>query len=459
VTVANPLDVAARLALGRPVIDDVEEYVGACRRLGYEHPDLTMHSRQVHDWYVGGEGLDLRALDSDHGALSAAASAAEDAARMQTDLVAELDAAWSGRGAVAAHEFIWRSCQSATTVSTALRAAADAVATLRDALWQAVDATVRATEAIDGKQQPQRAEWLAAAKAVTTGAGDVAAASELIDLQVKPFVDRDVGSDWLAAMRDASSSIDAAYDTAIAGATAPVAVFGVPGVLGPRAEPSRHGGGADDGGARSVPLDTPIHTVPAAAVGSAPASVAPSPAPAPAASWASPEPAALPPSAAPMAPPPTAPSMPPMPSMPSSGDLGAGTSSIGSGLSGFGQQLAELIGGLVGSADGLPEPADLDEPTDLDEQDDPEAEPEEPVVEEGEAEAVDEPEEPAPEPPPIAEATPTPAPLPPEPAPAPQGVGEAVPEVVGEAVAQTLPEEAEPTPCEIAADELPQVGE
>ena len=105
-TVANPFDVAARLAEGRPAVDDVEEYVAACRRLGYQHPDLTTHTAQVRDWYSGDDGLDLRALDSDHVALAAAASAAEDAARMQADLMAELDGAWSGRGATAAHEFL-----------------------------------------------------------------------------------------------------------------------------------------------------------------------------------------------------------------------------------------------------------------------------------------------------------------------------------------------------------------
>jgi hypothetical protein len=456
VTVANPYDVAARLAEGRPVIDDVEEYLAACRQLGYQHAELTARSAQVRDWYAGEEGMDLRVLDTDHAALSVAASAAEDAARLQTDLVAELSAAWSGRGAVAAREFVWRSSQAATAVGVAVRTAADAVATLRDALWQAVDAKVLATEAVDAAQQQQRTEWLAATKTVTSGAGDLAAASELIELQVKPFVDLDVGSRWVAAMRAANSAIDAAYGAAIAGTTtAPPAVFGVPGELGPRAESSGHPwprGGRDTTAA-------PVPTSPAAAVGSAPAPAAPvvaPPAVAPAAAPASlAEAAPLPPTPAPLAAPPA---MPSMPSAPSLGDLGAVASTPGSGLSGFGQQLADLIGGLVGSADGgLSDADDTSEPdepdADLDTKtDDPVADEADGKVDEAEevAESEAQPaeevaDEPVPEqsaplaepvPAPIPEPEPTPAPLPPEPPAAPQA-----------------------TPCEIAADELPQVGE
>jgi hypothetical protein len=339
-----------------------------------------------------------------------------------------------------------------------VRAAADAEASLGDALWRAVDAKASATETVDGRQQPQRAEWLAAAKTVTAGAGDVAAASELVDLQVKPFVDRDVGSDWLAAMRAAASSIEAAFDAAIARVTAPAAVFGVPGDLGPRAEPSGYVGLTGGGAATTAP----VHTSPAAAVGFAPAPVAPAFAsPPPAAGPVGPEVAPSPASAASALPPAASsmPSVPPTPSTPTMGDLGAGTSTLGSGLSGFGQQLADLIGGLVGSAnaggpdaelDDAAEPDDVDEAEEPDEEDGTVEDPAEPAAEDVE-EPVSEPatepaaEEPAPTP------ASTPAPLPPEPPPAPQGLPEAV--------AEAIPEDAEPTPCEIAADELPQVGE
>ena len=452
--VANALDVAARLGEGWTVLDDVEEYVAACRQLGYQHQDLTMHSTQVRDWYGGEEGLDLRALDSDHAALSAAAVAAGEAARMQTNLVAELAAAWSGQGAAAAHEFGWRSCQAAATLSEVVRTASESVAALRDALWQAVDAKVLATEDVDRVQQPHRAEWLAAAHTVTTGTGDLAAASELIELKVKPFVDVDVGSDWLAAMRAAISSIDAAYDAAIESmAAAPSAVFGVPGELGPRAErePTVAPVQTSSAAALTAPIPAaPIFTTPAAALWSGPSTAAPA---------SLPEAVPLPPAAAPLAPPP-APS-----SMPALSDSGAGASTLGSGLSGFGAQLAELISALVGSTDGgLPDDGAVSGQDKPDSKADPEADPkaelkddadpDEPVSDE-EAGAVEQPAEPAeigavpvPEVPLVPEPTPTATPAPPpEPLPAPQGP----PAVVADG--------AEPTPCEIAADELPQVGE
>jgi hypothetical protein len=39
--------------------------------LGYANPDLTLHASQVSDWYGSEDGLDLRALDADCGALEA----------------------------------------------------------------------------------------------------------------------------------------------------------------------------------------------------------------------------------------------------------------------------------------------------------------------------------------------------------------------------------------------------
>ena len=51
--------------------------------------------------------------------------------------------------------------------------------------------------------------------------------------------------------------------------------------------------------------------------------------------------------------------------LPSAPSLG-GLPDVGGGFSGFGQQLADMLGGLMGSGDALAEPPDLDEPTELD---------------------------------------------------------------------------------------------
>ena len=444
---------AARLATGAPSVERIGTYVWACRQLGYQHPDLTAHVAQVRDWYAHDDGLDLRALDADCAALSAAAAAADDALRRQGELTAELTGAWSGRGAGAAREFLWRHGQSAVAVRDGLRRAADAVTALRDELWRAVDAKVEAVLDIDDRRLPQRAEWLAAAKTVTTGAGDRVAASELVDQQIKPFVDNDIRSDWLAAMHQANDSVTAAYDAASARLDSSAgSTFDVPGELGPRwDEPD------------SPPM--PGATVPAAAVISAPAGVGvpqmsvPEPMSTPAAASGLAAPAAAP-ASAPFADPlpaAAAPAMAPASPMPSLGELGGGMPSLGTGSSGFGQQLADLIGGLIGSSeDALPDPQGLDPPDEIDEPDDD-------LDEEAETEPADATDESAPdedadaadaaapdetetEPKPPPEPAATPVPPPPEPAlPIPPAVPEALP--------------VEQTPCEIAADELPQVGE
>ncbi len=152
---------------------------------------------------------------------------------------------------------------------------------------------------------------------------------------------------------------------------------------------------------------------------------------------------------------------------PSAPSLG-GLPDIGGGLSGLGQQLADAFGSLLGSADGafadsagIDEPVgDVDDKLDDDPQDDeesvepaadPEGEPaaeepvEAPVVEEPVVESADGCEQtgpPAPVDPPPSEPALTPVPVPPPPEPAAPPSAEAVAE----------------TPCEIAADELPQVG-
>ena len=104
-----------------------------------------------------------------------------------------------GSGRRRGPEFLGGQGHRRPTFATAGGDAADAIATLRDELWRAVDAKVRDVRrlATDGWRA---AEWLAAAQTVTTGAGDRAAASELVDQQIKPFVDNDIRSDWLGAM-------------------------------------------------------------------------------------------------------------------------------------------------------------------------------------------------------------------------------------------------------------------
>ena len=92
---------------------------------------------------------------------------------------------------------------------------------------------VTATVQIEGGRAGERVAWLAAARAVSTGVGDRSAASELIDQEVKPFVDNDIGGQWLAAMRAATAAVADAYDAAVTTLRGgPVLVFDRPGDLG-----------------------------------------------------------------------------------------------------------------------------------------------------------------------------------------------------------------------------------
>ncbi|MCG7606447.1 MULTISPECIES: hypothetical protein [Mycobacterium] len=483
-------DVAGRLDQGQPAVETLAEFVWACALLGYQHPDLTLHAGQVHDWYATEDGLDLRTLESDCAALTAAAAAAEQALRLQDAQLTTLDQAWQGRGAQAAREFLHRHGGAAGQAVAAVRGAADTLASLREQLWRAVDTKVAATESIEARCAAQRQDWLAAARTVRTGIGDRDLASELIDAQVKPFVANDIGADWVSAMRSATAAVSDAYAAAVAALShGPAPAFEIPGDLGPSWTP-RIGA--------AVPVDRPVggaRTVPAGFVPSSGSGPAPwvspvgstgtappigqMPSTAPALTPPTIGSAAVPDSAVPPAGSPTAADPAAGWGSPLGGGLpGAGLSGLGSGTSGLGRQLADLFGGLIGSTEGslgssadtaLPErpdpPETSDAVDDADGADDPDEEDvgpdddattedvaaeedktsdEDPAAPEVEAVSADVPGsvpaettvDDAAEPPPVAAAAPG-VPVPP----------------AGEAVAP-----AGGTPCAIAADELPQVG-
>lgn len=446
-------DAASRLADGRPAAGIIQDYVWACHLLGYQDPDLTLHASQVRDWYGSEDGIDLQALDSDCEALRAVAAAAEGALARQRAQLASMAVAWDGVGAQASGDFLRRHGEASAAVVAAVRTAAESLASLRDRLWHSVDGKVAATMAAEGRGAGP--DWQAAAQTVTTGAGDRASASELVDQEVRPFVVNDIRSEWLTAMRSAMAAVVEAYDAAAAELASEVAVaFEVPGQLGPSWSPFS---GEE---VVTVPAGTGS---PAGSIAAAPVAAA-APAGGPAA-WSA-QPASAPPAPIPAPPPPAEPVAPaaavePAAAMPSMPSMGGGLPDIGSGLSGFGGQLGELLGGLMGTSQGalsdLPGSDELDKPDDFDslddddeseendEQHDEEAA-EEPEVDEAEPAATgasDEVVEGPPAEPLAAEAEPIPPPTP-------------VPPPIEPLAA---PKSAAGTPCEIAADGLPQVGE
>ncbi|MGV0792771.1 hypothetical protein [Mycolicibacterium sp. XJ1819] len=442
-------DVAARLAAGGPGVRDVQALVLACQMLGYQHPDLTAHPAQVPDWYTAEDGLDLQTLDADCAALSTAVAAVEDALTRQDAQLNSLAGAWQGGGAVVSQEFLSRHGEASALAAAGVRDAARVLTELRDGLWQTVDGKVAAAHGIDERIEGQRGPWLAAAHTLATGTGDRAVASELIDQEVKPFVDTAIGGEWVEAMRSAIAAIETAYDDAVAelsGATD--ATFDVPGDLGPR----------------WIPADSDsVATTPNAASGT-PASPGVPGTPMTPAGWAPPPPAPVSaPASAPAAPvePAAATAPPPAPAL-------GGMPDIGSGLSGFAQQLDDMLGGLFGSTDDaladLPEVSEVsavDEPLDLEETpepDEPDSDDEigdEITDEESPDEAPDD-ESATDQPDEEADASCEPAP---EEAPPPVPVAAQPPVEPPPPVSSPEPASTAGTPCEIAAEELPQVGE
>lgn len=445
------------LEAGAPAVEVMTEYVRACRRLGHTVPE----PERLHAAYTAEDGLDLQALDDDHRTLSASVTAVQDALLLQEQARSALAAAWRGTGAQAAADHLARHAEAAGTAVDGLRATAAALAELRNRLWQLIDA--KSGTAQDIEARGMRAEWLSASRTVTTGAGDRAAASELVDMQVAPFVANDIAIDWVSAMRETESAVRQAYREAAAAIAAQVSfVFDRPGLSAPIPVAAE---------SVSAPA-TPAPVAPAGYVaGSAPADAAPAqipvgPAVAPAA-----VPSAV---AAAPAPPPVADPTAAAPMPAAASPLGSGMSGMSgmSGLSGLGQSFADMLGGLLGSGgnglgeslggtgdldtltDDVSEDAEPDDPTeqdvddensedgenDEDDLDDDEEEAESPAEEVSADEPAQEgPAEPVavtPEPP-----VPTPVPEPP----------------VDPVVAPVEPAPAD-TPCEIAADELPQAG-
>jgi hypothetical protein len=442
-------DVAARLAEGASAVEHTQTYVRACQALGYQQPELTAHPSQVGDWYYTEAGLDLRVLDGDTDELRAAVTAIEEALWVQRTQVTELAAAWRGSGAESATQFLQRHCDAAAEVAAHVRAAAEQCATLRDDVWQAVDGKVATAVAIDERRAAERPTWLSAAHALTTGSADRSAAELVVHQQVIHYVDNDIRNDWLAAMSSANASVAASYDTAIhALASTREVCFDIPGNLGPSSQPASGGhAGADPMPATPLPASpafpSPVPTVPAAAAAPAP--------PLPEARQARP--------AADDPPGMTDPLGDTSGLSTGAGGLG-GLGGMTGGIGGVVGSIVDSIGSLLGSlAGGFGDTADVgDDPAGLDDADDPDDQ----LVDD-----VDEPTDAAkpvdtaatvPETPAVVENPPATAEVVGEPAPQADPPTD-VPPPAEESPPAAAPPADESTPCEIAEDQLPQVGQ
>ncbi|ORA12770.1 hypothetical protein [Mycobacterium asiaticum] len=440
------LDVTGRLAEGLPAVEHTETYARAC------HDPLP-----VRDLYGSEDGLDLHALNADCARLREAGTVVAEALQLQRTQLAALAEAWTGTGAQAAVAFIQRHCDAANAVITEIQTAAAQLESLRDNLWHLVDSRVATTVAVDQRTEAQRPVWLAAAAAVTTGAADRTPAQEVVDRQIKPYVDNVIRQDWITAMRSTTAAVAASYDIVVdrLGAV-PRASFEIPSDLGP--------GSPLAAAATATPaVVTGLPLVPVSSGGSSfpPPSVAAAPSAAP----------------GPVAPnvPLTQPDWGTGPSG-ASGMSGGGSGTSGGGLGGGGDLsglggvgglggLGGLAGRIVQAMGGLLD-STADPPGDdalgADPDDDPDGERKKPRHP-GDDDATrvaktSSPGQPAGEqPPPLqpaAEPFPSGQPAGSSPAGSPAAAPAAQPPP-----AQVPPMPAGKTPCEIAADELPKAGQ
>ncbi|MET0898672.1 MAG: hypothetical protein ABWY45_12245 [Mycobacterium sp.] len=472
---AADFDVAGRLAEGGAALDNTQTYVSASAARGYRHPDLTLHSRQVQDWYGTEDGLDLRTLDADCVALRAAAQSLAEVSRGVRAQLAAVTSAWDGEGAGAAIDFLTRHADRADQVTIAVEAAARSCERLRDELWRIVDGRVDSTVSLDARTVAQRPAWLTAARTVIAGGSGSEDAGSVVDSEITPFVATAVSSEWVSAMRAAESAVIAAYRTAVdAVASRPAVRFDIPGDLAPAGRPWVAPAAA------TVPVSAPAIPAPTIPAATMSGSLTPPTAFEPVAG----SPAAVPAAAPVAAPPPAALAAPP--SMPTAPPAVPGEPA--SALGGLPGRFADALGGLFGGGSpgtgGLPglsefgsvepgplEPVDMPDPdSDLEPDPDADAVPEDDSIDEAdeadEADGVDEeaevegeePDETGGEPPsePPAEVLEPDCPDSTEPAPT---APDPVPPAPLSAPAPDPAVDPAATPCEIAADELPQVGQ
>ncbi|BBZ66040.1 hypothetical protein MINS_14690 [Mycolicibacterium insubricum] len=210
----SPDRVTARLADGRAGVTDLSTLVQAAALRGYSDADLTLHPGQPGDWYATEDGLDLDALDADAATLRSLAAVAAEALATSRELRTTLTAAFSGAGATAADGFLSRNAAAAATVGGRLERTARCYPILAGQLWRAIDAKVTATCGLAGRWANRRTEWLAAASAVLAGSTDEQSTAT-VERSVKPFVAESVRGDWLAAMRTAVAAVEQAYRAAV----------------------------------------------------------------------------------------------------------------------------------------------------------------------------------------------------------------------------------------------------
>ena len=373
---------------------DIADFVAACQAIGRS----TVSAARIRDLSLAEEGLRLDTLDSDAAALSAAAASAQDALDAAKSATGVLAQAWRSGTGSAATDFLHRQCASGGRVVAQLIAAADSLRRL----WEELSRQVRTRDAANARASgavTEPAVWLSAARAVMSGHASAEAVGVVIG-RIAPFVDTVVAGDWVPTMETATAAVGAAYRQAA----------------------------AELAGCEPVRFETPA--MPSVAV---PPAVAPTTSPEPAVASAG-----QPASSAPQSPP-----IPSIPALPTPAVPDLGVPDLGGALFPLVTAIAAALGGYSGS----PTVADRAAPAVAGGATGPAAEPNKPRGEPAAKPAA------APRP----EVEPQPDPQPEPGAPVALSAPPAA-EVPLSPPAESPPAQPERTPCEIAADELPQVG-
>ena len=207
------VDVAARLAEGAEAVRAIETYVAASCAIGRARGPLTVTG--VREAYTAEAGMRLDALEADSVALGGLAGAVEEGVRLEGEALEAVLRSWQGVAGTAAAEFVERHLANGTAVAASLRAASGALRSLREELGSLVDQKVAAAVRFDDRWAAAHPVWLAEAETVLNGLADDVAI-QVVAQQISPYLDRDVRSDWIPAMSDATGSVATAYDGAVA---------------------------------------------------------------------------------------------------------------------------------------------------------------------------------------------------------------------------------------------------
>ena len=205
-------------------VDDFARYAAACQAVGRG----GISAERVHELASGEDGIGLAALQADVAALTSAAADAQAALSAQRTAVGLLAGAWQGRSASAATDLLDRHCATAAGTAAALAEAADVLERLRERLARLLAERQEAGVRIADRRSAERRWWLACSDAVLAGTADGAAHTE-VSTRIAQFVDADIAGDWAASVTAVTDAVGAAYrDAATVLAARTKAGFEVP---------------------------------------------------------------------------------------------------------------------------------------------------------------------------------------------------------------------------------------